>query len=417
MIPLRRLRLLTGVAMLALAGVLSAHVALTLLAEGREARLTASDPFRADAIDNPPFASLTYGIQAFLWWEGGDEGLHLDWVRLMSFSHVKQTFAWRDIQPEPDLWRFHHGDRLLDQIEARDLKLVARLGQTPDWAAPQGVSTDANEKTDVPPADLDDWRTYCERVATRYRGRIAAYQIWNEPNLSREWGGQAPDPGGYVELLATCSAAIRAADPDAIIISAGLAPTGNDDAIAMRDDRYLRALYAADFQRHIDVVGLHAPGFSAPKLSPDEAEAQGRARWATFRRVEDMRRIMVENGDAARQVALLEVGWTTDPDNPVYSWFAVSEDEQARYLVAAFEYAIAHWRPWVGLMSVIYLTDSDWTPADEEYWWALTTPQRGHRQAFFDLANMRKVCGDIIIPQREPDSPEALGHVPAPLCP
>ena len=54
---------------------------------------------------------------------------------------------------------------------------------------------------------------FCAAVAERYQERISAYQIWNEPNLSREWGDNRPDPAGYVDLLAACSGAIREARP------------------------------------------------------------------------------------------------------------------------------------------------------------------------------------------------------------
>jgi hypothetical protein len=121
---------------------------------------------------------------------------------------------------------------------------------------------------------------------------------------------------------------------------------------------------------------------------------------------------MVANGDAAHQVALLEVGWTTDRQNPDYSWFAVDEPAQARNLVAAYQYAAEHWRPWVGLMSAIYIADPVWTPANEEWWWAITTPTGYTRQAYIDLANMPKYCGDRVLPERDPGSPEALGLVP-----
>ena len=125
---------------------------------------------------------------------------------------------------------------------------------------------------------------------------------------------------------------------------------------------------------------------------------------------------MVANGDAARQAALLEVGWTTDTQNPAYSWFAVSEAEQARNLVGAYEYAAEHWRPWVGLMSAIYIADPDWTEANEEWWWAITTPSGYTRQAYIDLANMAKYCGERVLPARDPGSPEALGLVPVHPC-
>src|SRR5690606_12736423 len=123
-------------------------------------------------------------------------------------------------------------DRILDEAEQRGLYVIARLGQTPDWALADPSVVDDTDHTDAPPVDLAHWDAYCETIATRYTGRIKAYQIWNEPNLSREWGNQEPDAAGYVELLGRCSDIIRSVDPNVIIISAGLAPTGDQNVRA-----------------------------------------------------------------------------------------------------------------------------------------------------------------------------------------
>jgi hypothetical protein len=212
-----------------------------------------------------------------------------------------------------------------------------------------------------------------------------------------------------------CSEAIREADADAILISAGLSPTGDhNDARAHRDDLYLQAMYDAGFQQYVDVVGVHAPGYAEPSYGPDDAEGDGGARWQSFRRVEDLRRIMVANGDAATQMAILETGYTIDPANPVYSWFAVSEAEQAQYLADAYRYAAEHWRPWVGLMSSIYIAKPSWTPQDEQYWWSFNEPDTGRmRPVFGALAQMEKFCGDVLLPARSPEeSAFALEHNP-----
>ena len=69
-------------------------------------------------------------------------------------------------------------------------------------------------------------------------------------------------------------------------------------------------------------------------------------------------------------------------------------------------------------MVLIYLPDSSWQPDDEEFWWSIVEPDTGHpRPAFITVANMRKVCDDFEIPQRESDSPVALGEAEAPICP
>lgn len=366
------------------------------------------DPFHASAIKNPPFQSLTYGVQAFMWWDTAlTAGLHLDWVRLLGFTHAKQIFAWSDVEPRQGEWHFGQSDAVVDLAQSRGVQLVARLGFTPDWALPPDTPADA---TDTPPADLADFGRYCGALAERYTGRIRAYQVWNEPNLSREWGDQTPNAGEYVELLRVCSQAIRTADPHAIIISAGLSPTGNYDDLAHRDDLYLQAMYDHQFQQYVDVVGVHAPGWGiAPDYNPDDAEKDGRGRWATFRRVEDLRKIMLQNNDAGRQIAILEFGYTTDQENPVYSWHAVDEATQQAYMVEAYQYMADNWRPWVGLVSAIYLADPSWTPADEQYWWALNVHNERIRPVFGGLAQMPKYCGENILPAR---SPEESSHAP-----
>ncbi|MCY3832306.1 MAG: endo-1,4-beta-xylanase [Chloroflexi bacterium] len=370
------------------------------------------DPFKARSIADAPFASLTYGVHTFLWWDVGTVGKHLDWVRLMSFSHAKQIFAWRDLEPQRGVWDWRQADRILSEVQRRGLQLVVRLGQTPQWARSPGASL----ARDAPPESMTEWRAYCAAVAERYRGNISAYQIWNEPNLSREWGDQSPDPAAYVNLLAECGRAIRQIDPAAILISAGLAPTGTYDERAMPDDVYLDQMYRHGFQRYIDAVGVHAPGFAPPEIGPDDPQALHR--WFTFRRVEDLRKIMLNYGDEARQMAILEFGYTIDPVNPEYQWFSVTEQEQADFIERAYEYVIANWRPWVGLMILIYLPDPAWHPADEEYWWSIVEAEGSRpRPAFIKVANMRKVCGDFLIPARVDNGPVALGKVVAPICP
>ena len=382
-----------------------------------QSTLPERDPFKASAIVDPPFPSLTYGIQAFVWWDQGDAGKYLDLVRLMSFSHVKQTFPWRDLEPLPGTWDWEQADRIVGEASRRNLRVIARLGKVPAWASSLGSErVSAESAHDAPPAVLADWSNYCFSLSQRFRGKIAAYQIWNEPNLSREWGNNPPDPAGYVELLAACSQAIRRADPDAILISAGLSPTGTNGVTATPDDVFLDHMYRNDFQQFVDVVGVHAPGYAAPEIGPDNEEAK--QRWFTFRRVEDLRKIMLRYNDEERQMAIMEFGYTTDTRNPVYAWFGVTEAQQADYLFRAYEYAIANWRPWIGLMTLIYLPDPTWQHEHEEFWWSIIEPDTGEpRMAYIKLANMRKVCNEHIIPARPADSPVAKGLRPAPICP
>ncbi len=337
------------------------------------------------------FDSPAYGVQAFLWWKPDVAQRDLGLIHKMGFGWVKQEIPWREIEGiEKGARDWYRPDLIVSLVEDAGLNLIVRLDRQPFWSQ----ADPSVPKDNDPPADLQDFGDFCGAMAARYQGRIAAYQVWNEPNLSREWGGKPPDPAQYTELLKVCYQAIKAADPQAIVVSAGLAPTGTDDAAAMPDDKFLQGMYDAGAAPYFDVLGVHAPGYKAPpELDPTEAAADpayGGGRWFSFRHVEDIRAIMVANGDGRKQVAILEMGWTLDQVNPDYAWFAVDEQTQADYLVRAYQYAAENWQPWIGLMTTIYIADYHCTPDDEQWWWAVVLPDGTPRPAYEALRDMEK---------------------------
>jgi hypothetical protein len=388
-----------------LLSALALSALIAVLIGASQARLSAT-PLGAELIRHRKFPSIAYGVHVSVWWNETARARDFEYVRLMRFGYAKQIFGWRDIQPvetQPEDWSI--ADDVVAEANYRGVKLIARLGKPPDWA----IRLDRNEYE--PPFDERAFGRFCGALAARYKGRIVGYQVWNEPNLDREWLHKTPNAAAYVKVLAACSAAIRAADPQAIIITAGLAPTGTLSPHSIPDTLYLQQMFEAGAARHYDVLGLNAPGYALPpETPPDDPRLDGHS-WQVFRHVEVMRALQVANGEGHKQVAILEMGWTTDqrdtitaPDgsrqpNP-YRWHAVSEEQQAAYLVAAFEYAAQHWRPWVSLMVVLYLADLDWTPEDEEYWWALNDAgfDQRMRPAFFALANAPRYIDETYIP-------------------
>ena len=340
----------------------------------------------------PEFDSPEYGVQTFLWWRPEIAKRDLGLAKDLGFGWVKQSFAWRDIETiEKGKYDWYRTDLIVNMVEEADLKLLVRIDRQPFWSQ----EVDWPPLENAPPADLQDFGDFCSAMASRYKGRIAAYQVWNEPNLSREWGDKPPNPAEYTDLLKICYEAIKDADPEAIVISAGLAPTGTGLPLAIPDDQFLQGMYNAGAADYFDALGLNAPGYKAPPDAPPEEGASnpdfGGGRWFVFRHVEDMRQVMVDNGDEDRQIVILEMGWTTDEVNPEYAWHAVSESEQAEYLVGAYQYAAENWQPWIGPMFTIYLADYDWTPeTNEQWWWAITLPDGTPRPAYEALRDMEK---------------------------
>jgi hypothetical protein len=153
-------------------------------------------------------------------------------------------------------------------------------------------------------------------------------------------------------------------------------------------------MYDAGARDYFDVLGAHAPGYKAPpEMSPEQVAADpgyGGHRVFTFRRVEDLRNVMVRNGDSGKQMWITEFGWTTDTLHPEYSWFAVSEDQKADYLVRAFQWARNNWAPWIGVMTVWTMPDPAWPDQREETWWAITNTNGTVKPAYTKLLQARQ---------------------------
>lgn len=336
------------------------------------------------------FDSPEYGVYTSMWWE------YADWDRVpmqvneMGFGWVKHNMHWREIeQHEKGKFDWFRPEEIVNHVEAHGLNLLIRLDSQPFWS--QEEPWPPLESS--PPADYQNFFDFCGTFAEKFKGRVAAYQVWNEPNLDREWGNKPPNPVEYTALLKGCYEAIKLADPDALVITAGFAPTGSGLPHALPAHEFIQGMYDAGAADYFDILGVHAAGFNnPPEMSSDEAEAADLQRWMVFRYVEDLRAVMLANGDGEKQMAILEMGWTTDTrEDSDYAWHAVTEELQAEYLVRAYQFAQENWRPWMGLMTTVYISDSFWTPEDhEQYWWSIVLPDGTPRPAFYALKEMEK---------------------------
>ena len=246
---------------------------------------------------------------------------------------------------------------------------------------------------ELPLTDVQSWGNAVYEIVSRYRGRIAAYQICNEPNLAEMWHKpRYADPAEYVAYLREAYLRAKAADPHCIIVSAGLAVNGGVGDLAMDDVQFLRGMYAAGAKPYFDVLGAHPYGFG---YAPEDASSNP---IHCFRRVEQYRQVMVQYGDAAKPIWATEFGWIIDPGQTCYGydgwpsrwWQRVSAQTQADYLVRACRYARTNW-PWMGLMFVWNL-DYGLVPwndyCDQKSWFAILNQDGTPRPAYGALANM-----------------------------
>ncbi len=260
-------------------------------------------------------------------------------IREMGAPWIVEFFPWAYIEPRPGQYDWGSADRIIDHANRQGLRVIARLGFTPDWARPDpNVTTTTFTYLDA--ARYADFARFAAAFAAHYKERVTEIVIWNEPNLSGEWGMRPVDPAGYVAMLRAVYPAIKAANPAAVVLAGALAPTLEPvgSAQGMNDLDYLAAMYQAlgAEARPYDGWAIHSYGRTAP---PEEPPARDRL---NYRRAELLHDVMVSHSDGRLPVYVTEAGWNDDTH-----WaFGVTPAQRIRYTLSAWDYAQAQW-PWV----------------------------------------------------------------------
>jgi transcriptional regulator with XRE-family HTH domain len=120
---------------------------------------------------------------------------------------------WSQIEPEQGKFDWEILERSVKGAERRHLPVLFVFGITPGWAAPGGSKTAYPEDSRAgPPDDLADWDRFVEAVATRYRSRIAAYELWDSVGATTHYDGSMST---LAEMVRRAARIIERADPEA----------------------------------------------------------------------------------------------------------------------------------------------------------------------------------------------------------
>ncbi len=271
--------------------------------------------------------------------------LTVDMARDAGLRFAKQHLLWSEVEREQGVFDWAKYDAIVSLYREAGIEVIFRVDWPPQWATGE-FDAGANGL----PKDPDDYARFLGEAVAHFQGRVRFFQVWNEPNLSSEWGWLPADPAAYVDLLARSAATARAADPDVVILAAPLAINNEDVSLAgnLNDLDYLRGMYEAGAREHFDVLAANAFGKERP---PDDAPAPD---VLNVRRTELQRTIMEEFDDERKAIWFSEYGWTAAPewveDN---IWGRVDESVQATWTVDGVSYAQAQW-PWAGVFGIWY---------------------------------------------------------------
>ena len=265
------------------------------------------------------------GVQFHAMWSDYTDAQRLAVLDKMAAAGVKWVridLGWASFQESGpgsySQWYVDRADFVIDAARARGINVLGTLWYTPDWA-------NGGRGRAVPPNDASQYGSFAGWVAGHFKGRVAAWEIWNEPNLPDFFDGT---PAQYVELLKAAYAPIKAADPAAKVVFGG--PAHNDT-------EWLAKAYAAGAKGHFDVMSTHPYQGVAdlPPETPDDG-----TKWM-LTHVAEVHELMVRQGDGDKPIWFTEFGWSSHANwDGVANWDrGVTEQQQGDYLVRTLKLA------------------------------------------------------------------------------
>jgi polysaccharide biosynthesis protein PslG len=245
-------------------------------------------------------------------------------------------------------------------------------------------------------------------LSSRYRGKVHAYQTWNEPNLAREWGVGRLWPNGpreLVELQKHAFVGVRGGDPNAVVVFPPLAPTGAgaceecDHRWGIDDVVYLDAVYrvnGGEVRRYYDALGVHPFGHNNPPTDWIDVQTVPGRNFKEhpsfyFKRFTQLRQVMLDHGDD-KPIWFTELGWSSCTRLVVGYEYCLdnSEADQARYLTEAF-LLLREAYPYVTHAFVWNLNFPQVVSETDEKWgFGVLRPDGSPRPAYTALAQMPK---------------------------
>lgn len=304
----------------------------------------------------------------------------LDEYQALGVHWARFQLLWANVQRwGPASYDWAPVDELVTKLGQRGIRPLAVLGTTPPWAARvAGCNRDTCAPTD--PAQL---AVFARTAATRYSGKIAAYELWNEPNTANFYA-PAPDPVAYTRLLRATYPAIKGADAQVTVVTGGLAPAVTVlDAVGaaqtVQPVDFVATIYANGGRGSFDAVGWHPYCYSQYPGGSDPGSA-----WVQlYGSPRNVRALMVANGDGSKKIWATEFGAHTDPAGEGY----ITEAAQAAYLGSGID----QWRTysWAGPMILYQLRDRGTDRADRENYFGLERYDGSHKPAYTTVSSRR----------------------------
>lgn len=165
----------------------------------------------------------------------------LDRVRIWDIG-----VTWRDIHLNVDVYDWSRLDTVVNQIQSIGAVPIYVIGATPQWLAKypdqccyaEWLGPGSNSM----PYDIDEFNKFVWNLSTRYAGRIASYEIWNEPQLADFlYPYEDSETNALATMTSRAYSTIKSCDPSALVLSASVLPRASSGGMS-KASKYLTSL-------------------------------------------------------------------------------------------------------------------------------------------------------------------------------
>lgn len=235
----------------------------------------------------------------------------LDDAISLGAAWIRVDLSWNDIQPDsPDKYLWQRFDRVAAAAQDRALNVLATIAYTPKWARVPGCTTGPQ----CAPTSSAAFAQFALAAAKRYAPMgVHTWEVWNEPN-DGFWAPR-PDPQAYTTLLKSTATALRAGDPQAFVMMAGLSAANGDSAkgrISPVD--FLTDVFGLGGGRVVDAIAYHP--YNGQYL-PSARTAFGTAYEKVDGTKTSLVSVLAEFGVADMPIWITETGAPTNAPGPV----------------------------------------------------------------------------------------------------
>ncbi len=331
----------------------------------------------------------------------------------LGMNWFKQQVRWEYIEPVKGQFDWTPVQVGIRSARRFNTNIMLSVVTAPEWARESGFDPEKHG----PPADPQDYVNFVTELVNRFGNQIDAIEVWNEQNIDREWqSSRGLIAADYVDLLRRTYEAVKAINPNIIIISGALSPSGgwvdNGVTTAVDDFVYFDALLDAGMLDYADCVGAHHNGYNiGPSVTwdavPDDPAASFRGpfdnphhSWSFRSTLETYaNRIALRGKDT--KLCVTEFGWASTEDLSGYpAGFEFANDntlaEQAEWTIEAIE-NMREWDfVWIAfLWNFNYGPQAGWDTANDNVPYSIIGPDWAHRPVYDALVEWARENGAL----------------------